>query len=293
MWERLTEWAARSTGCVSAKVTSMLPGSSSATIVELRLRSKHGVDHAAVAKVFDRPQVTGTEASDHVSLEADRLRRVQPIDVPTPEPLAADIDGRENGVPVLLMTRVAGVPQPRWFGPEWTTGLAETLRAISSADVDTSNLPLASSWRDPSLERPSWFGDAALWEAAGQREQELVGSPSRFIHRDFHPLNVLWSEGSVSGIVDWLHACIGRIEHDLAACRVNIALTDGVAAVDAFTKACGDLADGYDRGWDLERILSLAGYPEVLLNGNGTGAGVTLAGIHRTLIDLTRHAIDA
>jgi hypothetical protein len=41
-----------------------------------------------------------------------------------------------------------------------------------------------------------------------------------------------------------------------------------------------------------ERILSLAGYPEVLLNGNGTGAGVTLEGIHRTLFDLTRSAVD-
>jgi aminoglycoside phosphotransferase (APT) family kinase protein len=30
-----------------------------------------------------------------------------------------------------------------------------------------------------------------------------------FIHRDFHPGNVLWRDGEVTGVVDWVNASIG------------------------------------------------------------------------------------
>ena len=119
----------------------------------------------------------------------------------------------------------------------------------------------------------------------------LISSGDRFIHRDFHPLNVLWHQARVSGVVDWVHACRGPIEFDIASCRVNLALTAGIAAADAFTRGLGEIAVGYDRAWDLDKALSLAAYAEVLLTGNDFGAGLTLDGIRRTLVEVIRAAL--
>ena len=44
-----------------------------------------------------------------------------------------------------------------------------------------------------------------------------------FCHRDYHPGNVLWSRGQVSGVVDWTHACHGAPAVDVAHCALNLA----------------------------------------------------------------------
>ena len=54
--------------------------------------------------------------------------------------------------------------------------------------------------------------------------------------RDFHPGNVLWRRGAVSGVVDWQGACVGPAVADVAHCRVNL-LGFGVGAVQQFTAA--------------------------------------------------------
>ncbi len=164
--------------------------------------------------------------------------------------------------------------------------------SIAAAEVNISNLSLATSWRDLTLRRPHWFRDTALWNAAVVRvDAGVVGSSDRFIHRDFHPLNVLWHQGSVSGVVDWVHACRGPIEFDIASCRVNLALTAGIDAAEAFTWELGGLGVGYDRAWDVDKALSLAAYAEVLLTGNDFGAGLTLDGIRRSLVEVIRAAL--
>jgi hypothetical protein len=54
------------------------------------------------------------------------------------------------------------------------------------------------------------------------------------LHRDFHPGNVLWRRGTVTGVVDWQAACTGPAVADVAHCRVNL-LTIGTGAADRFT----------------------------------------------------------
>lgn len=43
-----------------------------------------------------------------------------------------------------------------------------------------------------------------------------------FIQRDFHPGNVLWNRGRVSGVVDWQAASIGPAAVDFGHCRSNL-----------------------------------------------------------------------
>ena len=168
------------------------------------------------------------------------------------------------------------------------------MRSIAAADVDISDLSQATSWRDPTLQRPAWFGDAALWNASVVRaDAGPVGSRDGFIHRDFHPLNVVWHRDRVSGVVDWVHACRGPIEFDIASCRVNLALTAGIDAAEAFTRGLGELGVGYDRAWDVDKALSLAAYAEVLLSGNDFGARLTIDGIRRTIVEVIRMALSA
>ena len=68
---------------------------------------------------------------------------------------------------------------------------------------------------------------------------EIVNAPwpevrECFIHRDYHPVNVLWQDSQVNGIVDWPNACRGPAGIDVAWCRVNLRSTHGVAIADRF-----------------------------------------------------------
>ena len=289
----LASWIRRELGASDAAVVGRLDGSSSATVYEVRIGFPTRAEQLAVAKVFNRDVVSTSDAMDHVACEADRLGRATAAALPAPEPLMWDASGTSVGVPVIVMTRLPGKPLPRPTVPGWIEGFASTLARIARAAVDLRNLPVATSWRDPDLARPDWFTDQSLWvDAMNRADAGLTGSTDGFIHRDFHTLNVLWAHGSISGIVDWLHACRGPIELDIAACRVNLALTSGVDTADEFTRACQRAGLGrYDIVHDLEKTLSLAAYSEVLLTGNDVGADITLDGVRQVIIEMTRNAM--
>src|SRR5258707_1164666 len=80
---------------------------------------------------------------------------------------------------------------------------------------------------------PAWSQKPAAWARA--IEVLLAGpppAPAVFIHRDYHPLNVLWQAGAISGVVDWINACRGPAGVDVAHCRTNLAQMYGPAAAD-------------------------------------------------------------
>lgn len=85
---------------------------------------------------------------------------------------------------------------------------------------------------------PPWAGDPALWDDAFQllRSEPPHYQPC-FIHRDFQPRNVLWSEGRVSGVVDWVETSIGPAWLDVAHCCTAIAISHGTEPADAFAAA--------------------------------------------------------
>jgi len=61
-----------------------------------------------------------------------------------------------------------------------------------------------------------WAAMIALAEGPRPRVRQ------RFIHRDYHPMNVRWSRGRLSGVVDWTNASVGPTGKDVAWCRQNL-----------------------------------------------------------------------
>jgi len=58
--------------------------------------------------------------------------------------------------------------------------------------------------------------------------------PAVLVQRDFHPGNVLWERGRVSGVVDWQTTSIGPAVVDVGHCRTNLLSFDRTVA-DRFT----------------------------------------------------------
>ena len=110
------------------------------------------------------------------------------------------------------------------------------------------------------LVTPAWSATPRTWERA--IEFWLKTEPESravFIHRDYHPANVLWREDAVSGVVDWINACRGPAGVDVAHCRTNLAQMYGPEAADQFLDAYLDVADGfaYDPYWDVDSVLDM------------------------------------
>ena len=126
--------------------------------------------------------------------------------------------------------------------------------------------------------------------------EPLPAGPIGFIHRDFHPLNVVWNDASPVGLVDWVNGCIGPIESDVASCRINIAVSDrsldGWALADEFLARCADQGVPWHPSWDLDMIAGLS-RPESLMANADAGADLTVESIRSTYEAGIRRALDA
>ncbi|NLG74192.1 MAG: aminoglycoside phosphotransferase family protein [Chloroflexi bacterium] len=201
--------------------------------------------------------------------EAAALERARRASVPTPELVALDADGAAAGTPSLLMTRLPGavVLQPRDFDG-WLRQQAQALLSIHT--LDAHDLP----WRyfpynhPAEMHPPVWSQAQELWEQA----IDIARGPAPdhrlcFIHRDFHPVNVLFQDSHLSGVVDWPNACSGPPGADAAWMRINLALGWGPQAAEHFLQIYQEQAGGgggYHPYLDLLAILEwLPGPPEV------------------------------
>jgi aminoglycoside/choline kinase family phosphotransferase len=87
-----------------------------------------------------------------------------------------------------------------------------------------------------------------------------------FIHRDYHPTNILFDAGHISGVVDWVNACVGCAAVDLAHCRNNLVCLYGVEAADTFLTSYRTLAaaaDPYHPYWDLNGFAEFFGVLQI------------------------------
>jgi aminoglycoside phosphotransferase (APT) family kinase protein len=165
------------------------------------------------------------------------------------------VTGAEVGddVPVLLMTflpgRAVAVPDL-----DRLAEVAATIHDIDPGDFGHDYFPWYASYPPDPPVGTAW---PELWETARQLWVEAMPRYlSTFIHRDFHPGNVLWQSRRASGIVDWPNGCRGPWGCDVAHCRANLIWLSGYEAADEFL-ACYEAITGreFDRYWELASIM--------------------------------------
>ena len=261
-------WVTASVGSnVRVQSVRLLAGATSSTLHGVQI-VHNGRSMKLVLRRFTNKQWL-VEKPDLVLHEAASLQKATEAAVPTPELIAYDESGNHCGAPVILMTQLPGQVEltPGDLG-DWLYQLAEAILSVHAVKVGTFLWRYAPYNDVACLEPPTWSRHPELWE----RAIEIVNGPwpearECFIHRDYHPVNVLWQDGRVSGIVDWPNACRGPAGMDVAWCRGNLAEMYGVTVADRFLRAYQSLAGlsfEYHPCWDLLQLIeALPGPPGV------------------------------
>ncbi|WP_080875488.1 aminoglycoside phosphotransferase family protein [Oceanobacillus timonensis] len=204
-----------------------------------------------------------------IKQEADSLKEAASLSIETPQCIAADPNGEIIGDSLLVMSKVAGkvdiLPVNQGI---WLHALAEALAQIHHHSIERFPWKHERYQQAEKIEVPIWSGKPKVWQAL--KEVAMLPEPAytpKFIHRDFHPTNVLWINNKVSGVVDWANGCLGPAGIDVGHCRWNLAMLYSVEAADTFLSAYQKKMRhpfSYDVYWDIVSLMDvLEGQPEV------------------------------
>jgi aminoglycoside phosphotransferase (APT) family kinase protein len=248
---RAIAWCEDATGARVAAVRALDGGMSSAV---------HALDladgSALVLRRYVRPEWL-EEEPDVPYREAAALELLRDRPLPTPRLVASDPTGDAAGDPAVLMT---GLPGAVEWAPADLDGFLRGLAALLPAIHATPAAPSLPAYEPYALEAdrpPAWTKRAEVWERGfAVFDDPPPSDERRFIHRDFHPGNVLWTAGEVTGVIDWPNASVGSLSADVGHCRMNLAGVLGIDAADRFLELAG-IAD-YHPYWDI--VAALGGF---------------------------------
>lgn len=255
------EWLGHTLGLDPGRMeATRMKGSTSSSIYLIRSGEGAATGEVRfVLRVLDN-QAWLAQEPDLAAHEAAALELAQAADLRAPRPIAFTPQDTGFGGPAVLMTFLEGVVdlRPRRLAA-WLDALASELAAIHRTSAAAFPWRFRS-WVDRSaLAPPAWSSDPRAWE----RAIELwLGPPPPFrpvfLHRDYHPTNLLWERGAITGTVDWIDACAGPAGVDVAHCRTNLALMFGPAAADRFLAAYMRAAGGFDFHpyWEVDSLLN-------------------------------------
>jgi aminoglycoside phosphotransferase (APT) family kinase protein len=256
------DWAASAFGSKArvAWARAMAGGCSSA-VHALTILDADDRPHHVVLRRYVRPELQAEEP-DLAEREATVLQLLDSSRVAAPRLIAVDLGGDEAGVPAVLMSRLPG--RIDWEPTDldaYLDRLAEPLPLVHDIAVppDVAVRPYRPYELGRSLGPPAWTRHPRAWAKAIELYQ---GPPpileQRFIHRDYHPGNVLWRRQHVSGIVDWQSASIGSPAADVAHCRCNLVDHFGIDAADRFLARWQSLSGRreYHPYWDVTVVVA-------------------------------------
>lgn len=200
--------------------------------------------------------------------EVAALRLAGTHGLPAPSVLACDLEGTEVGAPVLLETVVPGSSKiPVEATPEYlrATGAAiaplRTVYAHASTELPLRTRPIsasdfAASRRDGSDQSTRHLDDADR----RVRQLPMPGGRTTLVHGDLWQGNLLWSNGELTGIIDWDMAGVGHYGIDLCALRLDAVLLFGVRAdalvLEGWQRATGERAEALPY-WDVVAALNM------------------------------------
>ena len=184
------------------------------------------------------------------------------------------------------MTRLPGRAEFAPLSIElWLRQMAEALPAIHDVPLATPQRRYRPYYDQRTRNAPAWSKQPKAWRhALDLARSRQPRTTSRFIHRDYHPWNILWQRGKLSGVVDWISACAGPPQVDVAHCRVNLVWFHGLDVADrflaAYADASGSSVEDYDPYWD---AMALADTGLVIADIPWFDAGLTLPLVRRRL----------
>ncbi len=255
-------WVAGAVGA-GARVTAVraMEGGTSSAVHCVDVVDRSGRRYALVLRRYVRADWLADEPDVPVR-EASTLQVLRGSPVAAPELVGVDPDGgASGGTPALAMTRLDGRLDwsPADLDP-YLERLACVLPRIHAVPLPgRCPLPAYRPYALRMHRQPRWALRPRVWE---QAIEVLDGSPPGraggvLIHRDYHPGNVLWRKGMVTGVVDWANASVGMPEADVGHCRANLYGRFGSEAADRFLTmyhACSGRRD-YHPYWDIAAAI--------------------------------------
>ncbi|MFF1838609.1 phosphotransferase family protein [Streptomyces sp. NPDC058231] len=213
-----------------------------------------GETRSLVLRSFVKPFFV-EHAEGLLTREADILGLLGGTDVPAAELRAVDATATHCDHPSLLMTLLPGSVRLGEEGADRRAELlARQLVRIHRVRVSPEHRPRRyQAWTAPHRVRiPDVTARPALWRrSVDVIRREPPAHRSCFLHRDFHPGNVLFTgqddELRITGVVDWVETSWGPADLDVAHCSTALALLHGsrvaMSFADRYVAAGGVLAE--------------------------------------------------
>ncbi|WP_328583344.1 phosphotransferase family protein [Streptomyces sp. NBC_00370] len=190
---------------------------------------------SVVLRSFVRPFFV-RHAEGLLTREADVLRLLADTDVPAAVLLDVDATAEFCDRPSLLMSLLPGsVRLDDDDADRRGDLLARQLAAVHRVRVASEGRPRSyQAWTAPDrVSPPAATERPELWQwAVDVIRREPPSYVPCFLHRDYHPGNVLF-EGAgtdlrIGGVVDWVETSWGPADLDVAHCSTALALLHGV-----------------------------------------------------------------
>lgn len=227
-WSATRAWVAKQLGNGRTVTDSrLLSGGWSSQIRRLTLDDGTALVQRTFVKPFFRhhgPGLLAREASVLAQLAGQE-------GIPAPGLVAVDATAEHCDHPTLLMSALPGRVRVDEADLDRRLDLlAAQLVRVHGVVPDTRPRPY-QAWTSPERVRTP---DGPLWErAVDVIRRDPPPYEGCFLHRDFHPGNVLFTgagaELRISGVVDWVETSWGPADLDVAHCSTALALLHGPA----------------------------------------------------------------
>ncbi len=215
-----------------------LAGSSAAIRSVVRLE---GGQHADTWRVeTTNPELTVVvrqfpTADSAGAREQQVLRTLDGLGGLAPVLLGADLNGRWSEHPTTLLSWLDGQADITPSDPEhWAIQLGHALATVHQMPGDRlPGLPSVLDARSGSHEAL----EGPLATKVRSRWSQITGAPAVLTHCDYWSGNVVWREGTLTGIVDWSGGALGPRGFDVGWCRLDVVLLFEERLADIFLAA--------------------------------------------------------
>lgn len=170
--------------------------------------------------------------------------------VPAPVSLGLDAEGAATGVAAHLMSRLPGAPTAH-VDETTLTAMVEMLALVHDVRPAEPFRDYQSWAWEAKWVVPAWTRHPDAWTRAfAVLAEEPPAFEPTFLHRDFSHRNLLWVDGRISGLVDWVETSTGPAWLDAAHAATNLAVAHGPQPAASFVAAYAALTGTRpDRYW--------------------------------------------